>query len=122
MRKPDLKITKVALICAVQEQAIRMNYIKYNIEKTAESPTCRLCKEKGEIVSHIVSDCKKLAQTDYKRRHGYVAGNSKALESSKSLSDTCYCRSSWKCNTQFQEIYRTNRKRVRDPFCTKTYY
>ena len=73
MRKSDLKITTEALICAAQEQAIRTNYIKYNIDKTADSPTCRLCKERGETVSHIVSECKKLAQTDYKRRHDNVA-------------------------------------------------
>ena len=37
MRKSDLKITTEALICAVQEQAIRTNYIKYNIDKTVDS-------------------------------------------------------------------------------------
>ena len=61
------------MVCAAQEQAIRMNHIKYNIDKTADSPTCRLYKERGETVSHIVSECKKLAQTDYKRRHDNVA-------------------------------------------------
>ena len=73
MRKSDLKIMTEALICAAQEQVIRTNYIKYNIDKTADSPTCRSCNERGETVSHIVSECKKLAQTDYKRRHDNVA-------------------------------------------------
>ena len=48
-------------------------------------------------------------------------GNSKALESSKSFYGACYHRSSWKCITQFQEIYGTNWNRVRDPFCIKNY-
>lgn len=73
MRQSDLKITTEALICAAQEQAIRTNYIKYNIDKTADSPRCRLCKERGETVSHIVSECKRLAETDYKARHDNVA-------------------------------------------------
>ena len=55
MRKSDLKISTEALICASQEQAIRTNYIRYNIDKTADSPTCRLRKERGETVSHIAS-------------------------------------------------------------------
>ena len=38
MRQSDLKITTEALICAAQEQAIRTNHIKYNIDKIADSP------------------------------------------------------------------------------------
>ena len=34
---------------------------------------CRLCSEKVENVDHIVSECKKLAQKKYKRRHDNVA-------------------------------------------------
>ena len=49
MRKPDLKITTEALIYAAQEQAIRTDYIKYNIDKTADSPTCRLCKKEEKL-------------------------------------------------------------------------
>ena len=73
MRKSDLKITTEALICAAQEQAIRTNHIKYNIDKIADSPTCRLSKGRGETVSLIVSECKKLAQADNRRRHDNVA-------------------------------------------------
>lgn len=62
-----------ALICAAQEQALRTNYIKCKIDKTIESPLCRLCKEKGESVYHIVSECKVLAQREYKRRHDKIA-------------------------------------------------
>jgi hypothetical protein len=69
----DLKPETEALICAAQEQTLRMNYVKCKIDKSVESPLCRLCREKGESVSHIVSECKKLAQKEYKKRHDNVA-------------------------------------------------
>ena len=62
-----------ALICAAQEQAIRKSYIKFNMEKAVESPLCRMCGEKGESIGHVVSECEKLAQREYKRRHDNVA-------------------------------------------------
>ena len=65
-QKSDLKVETEALICAAQEKAIRTNYIKFNIDKTAESPLCRMCGEKGESIGHIVSECEKLAQREYK--------------------------------------------------------
>ena len=34
---------------------------------------CRMCGSKGETVAHVVSECGKLAQTDYKGRHDNVA-------------------------------------------------
>ena len=58
---------------AAQEQAIRTNYIKYHIDKTSESPLCRLCGKKGESVQHVTSGCEKLAQKEYKRQHDNVA-------------------------------------------------
>ena len=73
MRKADLKVGTEALICAAQEQALRTNYVKFRIDKTADSPLCRLCGEKGESISHIVSECSKLAQREYKRRHDNIA-------------------------------------------------
>ena len=73
MGKMDIKPETEALICAAQEQALRTNYVKFNIDKTAESPLCRMCKSKGEFVGHIISECPKLAQKEYKRRHDNVA-------------------------------------------------
>ena len=69
LRKADLKIQTEGLICVGQEQALTTNYVKYHIDKTVESPLCRLCGEKGESVHHIVCECKKLAQREYKQRH-----------------------------------------------------
>ena len=73
LRSAGLKIQTEALLCAVQEQALRTKYIKHHIDKSIESPLCRLCEERGETVCHIVSECKKLAQKEYKRRHDNVA-------------------------------------------------
>ena len=62
----DLKIGTETLLCAIQEQVIRTNYIKHHIHKTRESPLCRLCGKKGESVQHLVSGCEKVAQIEYK--------------------------------------------------------
>ena len=45
------------------------NNVKHKIDKTAQSPLCRMCDKKSETISHIVSECGKLAQKEYKRRH-----------------------------------------------------
>ena len=72
-RKSDLKIGTEALIFAAQEQALRTNYVKFNIDKSVDSPLCRLCSEKGETINHIICECNKLAQKEYKRRHDNIA-------------------------------------------------
>ena len=69
----DLKVQTEATICAAQKQALRTNYIKNKIDKTSENPLCRMCREKGETMQHIICECKKLAQREYKRRHYTVA-------------------------------------------------
>ena len=46
-----------SLICAAQERALRTNAIKNDIDHQDVSPQCRLCKEKAESVTHIVSSC-----------------------------------------------------------------
>ena len=43
----DLKKGTEALIMAAQEQAIRTNYVKHHIDKSRDSPSCRMCGEKG---------------------------------------------------------------------------
>ena len=44
--KSDLKVQTEALIFAAQEQALRTNYIKHNVDKTVDSPLCRMCRIK----------------------------------------------------------------------------
>ena len=40
----------------------------------AESPLCRICRVENERVSHIVSECKMLAQKEYKKGITMYAG------------------------------------------------
>ena len=48
LSRSDLKVGTEALLCAAQEQAIRTNHMKYQIDKISESPLRKLCREKGE--------------------------------------------------------------------------
>ena len=72
-RKSDLKVKTEALIFAAQEQALRTNFVKFNIDKSVDSPLFRMCNQKGETVNHILSECEMLAQKEYKRRHDNIA-------------------------------------------------
>ena len=63
----------MSLTFPAQEQALRTNYSKFHIDKTSESPLCRLCGVKGESISHLVSECSKLAQKQYKARNDSIA-------------------------------------------------
>lgn len=71
--RSDLKVETEALLCAAQGKAIRTNYVKHHIDKSIDNPLCRMCGKKGESVQHIISECEKLAQKEYKRRHDNVA-------------------------------------------------
>ena len=73
LRKADLKVEMGAMLGAAQEQAIRTNDMKHKIDKTAQSPLCKMCDKKSETISGIVSECEKLAQKEYKRRHDGAA-------------------------------------------------
>ena len=73
LRKSTRMPEAEALIFAAQGQALRTKHVKFHIDKTSDSPLCRLCGEKGETISHIVSERKKLKQKEYKRGHDNVA-------------------------------------------------
>ena len=73
LHQQDLKKETEGLIIAAQDQALRTNYIKFRIDKTATSPMCRLCHNKSETIDHVLSGCPKLSQSEYKRRHDNVA-------------------------------------------------
>ena len=67
LRKGELNRETESLLCAAQEQAIRTNSVKYNIDKTSETPRCRLCNENVESVTHIISACPNLAKNQYRK-------------------------------------------------------
>lgn len=62
LSRSDLKVGTKVLLCAAQEQAIMTNYVKHYIDKSGDSPHCRMCGKGGESIQHIVSECDKLAQ------------------------------------------------------------
>ena len=57
---------------AAQEQAFATNLMKARIYQTQEDSKCRMCRKVDESIHHIVSECPKLAQKEYKRRHDWV--------------------------------------------------
>lgn len=73
LKRGILKKETEGLLTAAQDQALRTNSIKNRIDKEDVSPMCRLCGEREETVSHIVTECKKLAQREYKMwRHDKI--------------------------------------------------
>ena len=72
MRKGHLSRETESLITAAQDNSIRTNHIKARIDKTQENSKCRLCGQRDETINHIVSECSKLAQKEYKNRHDQV--------------------------------------------------
>ena len=71
LRKGCLKRTTEALIMATQEQVIKINDIKEKIDRTQENSKCRMCGKAEETVNHVLSECSKLAQKEYKRQHDW---------------------------------------------------
>ena len=57
---------------AAQNSAIRTNHIKARIDKRQQNSKCRLCSNRDETMNHIISECSKLAQKEYKARHDWV--------------------------------------------------
>ena len=71
-RKGNLKRETESLLIAAQDNAIRTNHIKARIDKTQQSSTYRLCGDGDETINHIISECSKLAQKEYKARHDWA--------------------------------------------------
>ena len=42
------------------------------IDKTQQNSKCRLCGDSEETINHIISECNKLAQKEYKTRQDWV--------------------------------------------------
>ena len=60
-----LKKETEGMLMAAQDQSLRTKWVSVMIDKRQGSAKCRICGERDETVSHIVSECKKLAQNDY---------------------------------------------------------
>ena len=72
LRKGNFKRETVSLLMAAQNSAIRTNHIKPKIDKMQQNSNCRLCGDRDETINHIISECSKLAQKEYKARHDWV--------------------------------------------------
>ena len=72
MLNGTLKRETESLIFAAYEQVIRTNAIKGKIDKSQEQTKCRMCSRADDAITHIVSECPKLAQKEYKRRHDSI--------------------------------------------------
>ena len=72
LRKGNFKRETESLLIAAQDKAMRTNHIKAKIDKTQHNSKCRLCGDRDEIINHIIIECSKLAQKEYKTRHGWV--------------------------------------------------
>ena len=72
LRKGNLKRETESLLVAAQNNAIMTNHIKVRIDKTQQNSRWGLCGERDETINHIISECSKLAQKEYKTRHAGV--------------------------------------------------
>ena len=69
LQRGTLKRETESLITAAQEQALPESKDRERWDITL----CPMCKQADETVSHIVSECGKMAQSEYKGRHDKVA-------------------------------------------------
>ena len=69
IRKGSFKRETESLLIAAQNNAIRTDDIKAIIDKTQQNSKCRLCGDRDETINHLINQCSKLAQKEYKTRH-----------------------------------------------------
>ena len=72
LRKGNLKRETESLLIAAQNNAIRTNFGKAKIDKTQQNSRCRLRGDRDKAIKHIISECIKLAQKEYKTRRDWV--------------------------------------------------
>ena len=68
-----LKKETEGMLLAAQDQALPTRNYMVTIMKKQGSKKCRMCGARDETVMHILSECEKLAQGEYKKRHDRVA-------------------------------------------------
>ena len=73
LRKGNFKREAELFLMAAQNSTIRTNHIEVRIVKNEQNSKCRLCTDRFETINHILSECSKLAQKEYKARHDWVS-------------------------------------------------
>ena len=71
-RPGNFKRETESLLMAARNNSIRTNHITARIDKTQQNSKWRLCGDRDETINHIISECSKLAQKQYKTRHNWV--------------------------------------------------
>ena len=61
-----------SVLLASQNNAIRTNHIKPRIYKTQQNGKCKICSYRDETINHIISECRKLSEKEYKARFEWV--------------------------------------------------
>ena len=69
LRKGKLQRETESLLIVIQNNAIITNHIKAIIDKTQQNRKHRLCGDRNETINHLISECSKLTQKEYKTRH-----------------------------------------------------
>ena len=72
LRKGNFKKKAKSLLIAVQNNAIRTSQVKAWIDNIQQNSRCRLCDDRDETINHIISECSKLSQKEYKAWHDWV--------------------------------------------------
>ena len=72
LRKGNFKRKIESLLIAAQNNALRTIHIRARIDKTQQNRKCRLCGDRVETINHIISECSKLVQKEYKTWHDWV--------------------------------------------------
>lgn len=63
------------LLTATQDDALWKNWTKVNVVMVSSSALCKMYVERDDIMSHIVSEYKTIAQNEYKKyRQDKVTG------------------------------------------------
>ena len=70
--KRDLDKETESLLIVAQNNAMSVKHVKARIDKTQQNSRSRLCGDRDETINHIISECNKLAQKQYKTRHDWV--------------------------------------------------
>ena len=57
-----------SLTVAAQNESVRTNLVRAEIDKNQRDSLCRVCRKVDESIYHIVRGCSKLAQKECKRK------------------------------------------------------
>ena len=69
LRKGNLRRETESLLIKTQNNGIRTNHIKVRIDKMQQNSKCSLYGGRDKTINHIISECSKIAQKEYKTRY-----------------------------------------------------